>query len=111
LRSVPALRFADVPAAVGRREFGADALPAGAGVESDLMAIDQVASQDGLRSQRNDPSCAPVASASTFLVDAMAIINRTATSAPAHKRTLRAAGLEDLVAQRASLAPLRAAPR
>lgn len=42
LRSVPALRFADVPAVIRRREFGTHALPAGAGVEDDLMAIDQV---------------------------------------------------------------------
>ena len=30
LRRAPALRFPDVPAVVGRREFGAHALPAGA---------------------------------------------------------------------------------
>ena len=42
LRSVPALRFPDVPAVVRRHEFGTDALPAGAGVEDDLMAIDQI---------------------------------------------------------------------
>lgn len=42
LRGVPALGFTDVPAFVRRREFGAHALPAGAGIEDDPVAIDQV---------------------------------------------------------------------
>lgn len=54
LRGVPALGFPDVPAVVRRREFGTHALPADAGVEDDVIAIDQVfASWDGFGFQRN----------------------------------------------------------
>jgi hypothetical protein len=42
LRCELALRFPDVPAVGRRLEFGTRALPAGAGVEGDVMAIDQV---------------------------------------------------------------------
>jgi hypothetical protein len=53
LRGVPALRFPDVPAVAHCCEFRAQALPAGAGVEDDVMAIDQVfASSVDFRSHR-----------------------------------------------------------
>ena len=54
LRSALALGFPDMPAVVRRLEFSADALPADAGVEDDMVAIDQVfATWDGSGSQRN----------------------------------------------------------
>lgn len=43
-----------MPAVVRIREFGAHALPAGAGLEDDVMAIDQVfAAPDGFGSRRD----------------------------------------------------------
>ena len=88
LRCVPALGLPDVAAVVRRLELGADALPAQADVEDDLVVIDQVfASSSGFGFHSNGSSGDLRRGLAT---EPMRSIDSSMAVAPAKERSLRA---------------------